>query len=39
MKLAEVYVAAEHAICQTVSDPDLLKSLSSAEEFEVFGWL
>uniref|UniRef100_A0A7N0V8S3 Trafficking protein particle complex II-specific subunit 130 homolog n=2 Tax=Kalanchoe fedtschenkoi TaxID=63787 RepID=A0A7N0V8S3_KALFE len=34
MKLAEVYVAAEHAIHQTVSDPDLLKSLSSVEEFE-----
>ncbi|CAM8954601.1 unnamed protein product [Rhodiola kirilowii] len=34
MKIAEVYVAAEHAMHQTVSDPDLLKSLSSVEEFE-----
>ncbi|KAI4333711.1 hypothetical protein L6164_018484 [Bauhinia variegata] len=34
MRLAEIYVAAEHALTQTISNPDLLKSLSSLEEFE-----
>ena len=35
MRLAEIYVAAEHALQDTISDPNLLKSLSSVEEFEV----
>lgn len=35
MRLAEIYVAAEHALKNTISDPDLWKSLSSLEEFEV----
>lgn len=35
MTLSEVFVAAEHALKRTISDPDLLKSLSSLTEFEV----
>lgn len=35
MRLAEIYVAAEHALRSTISDPNLWKSLSSVEEFEV----
>lgn len=35
MRLSEIYVAAEHALKKTISDPDLWKSLSSLEEFEV----
>lgn len=35
MRLAEIYVAAENALHNTVSNPDLWKSLSSTEEFEV----
>lgn len=35
MRLAEIYVAAEHALRNTISNPDLLNSLSSLEEFEV----
>ena len=38
MRLAEIYVAAEHALKKTISDPELLKSLSSSEEFEVSSW-
>ncbi|KAL3503259.1 hypothetical protein ACH5RR_037708 [Cinchona calisaya] len=34
MRLAEIYVAAEHALWNTISDADLKKSLSSIEEFE-----
>ncbi|KAJ9671728.1 hypothetical protein PVL29_025436 [Vitis rotundifolia] len=34
MRLAEIYVAAEHALQNTISDTDLWKSLSSVEEFE-----
>ncbi|XP_048235084.1 trafficking protein particle complex II-specific subunit 130 homolog isoform X2 [Ricinus communis] len=34
MRLAEIYVAAEHALERTISDADLWKSLSSVEEFE-----
>ncbi|KAM1311019.1 hypothetical protein PS2_007524 [Malus domestica] len=34
MRLAEIYVAAEYALHNTVSNPDLWKSLSSTEEFE-----
>ncbi|XAR56575.1 hypothetical protein NMG60_11037116 [Bertholletia excelsa] len=34
MRLAEIYVAAEHALQSTISDPNLWKSLSSVEEFE-----
>ncbi|KAJ1377614.1 TRAPP II complex, TRAPPC10 [Sesbania bispinosa] len=34
MRIAEIYVAAEHALKQTISNPKLLKSLSSSEEFE-----
>ncbi|KAF3336304.1 Trafficking protein particle complex II-specific subunit 130 [Carex littledalei] len=34
MTLSEVYVAAEYSLKLTVSDPDLLNSLSSLEEFE-----
>ncbi|XP_019456285.1 PREDICTED: trafficking protein particle complex II-specific subunit 130 homolog isoform X2 [Lupinus angustifolius] len=34
MRLAEIYIAAEHALRQTISNPELLKSLSSSEEFE-----
>jgi hypothetical protein len=35
MRLAEIYVAAEHALKHTISDADLWKALSSVEEFEV----
>ena len=35
MRLAEIFVAAEHALKQTISNPELGKSLSSSEEFEV----
>lgn len=35
MRLSEIYVAAEHALKQTISDPNLLMSLSSLQEFEV----
>ncbi|KAH1103796.1 hypothetical protein GYH30_037617 [Glycine max] len=34
MRLAEIFVAAEHALKQTISNPELGKSLSSSEEFE-----
>ncbi|URD88129.1 hypothetical protein MUK42_26812, partial [Musa troglodytarum] len=34
MRLSEIHVAAEHALKRTITDPDLLKSLSSLEEFE-----
>ncbi|XP_022139450.1 trafficking protein particle complex II-specific subunit 130 homolog [Momordica charantia] len=34
MRLAEIYVAAEHALKQTISSSDLWKCLSSVEEFE-----
>ncbi|CAB4277590.1 unnamed protein product [Prunus armeniaca] len=34
MRLAEIYVAAENTLHNTVSNPDLWKSLSSTEEFE-----
>ncbi|KAJ3681363.1 hypothetical protein LUZ60_015852 [Juncus effusus] len=34
MRLSEIYVAAEYALNLTISDPDLLSSLSSLEEFE-----
>lgn len=34
MRLAEIHVAAEHALHQTISNPDLWKSLSSIEDFE-----
>uniref|UniRef100_A0A5B6YWR6 TRAPPC10/Trs130 N-terminal domain-containing protein n=1 Tax=Davidia involucrata TaxID=16924 RepID=A0A5B6YWR6_DAVIN len=34
MRLSEIYVAAEHALQNTISDPDLWKSLSSLKEFE-----
>ncbi|KAL8237867.1 hypothetical protein R6Q59_018948 [Mikania micrantha] len=33
-RLAEIFVAAEHALHATISNPDLWKSLSSLEEFE-----
>jgi trafficking protein particle complex subunit 10 len=35
MRLSEIHVAAEHALKQTISDPDFMTSLSSLEEFEV----
>ncbi|KAK6934303.1 TRAPP II complex TRAPPC10, C-terminal [Dillenia turbinata] len=35
MRLSEIYVAAEHALQNTISDPDLWKSLSSLKEFEL----
>ena len=35
MRLAEIFVAAEHALRNTISDAELWKSLSSVEEFEV----
>ena len=35
MRLAEIYVAAEHALQHTISNTDLWKSLSSLEEYEV----
>ncbi|XP_044499943.1 trafficking protein particle complex II-specific subunit 130 homolog isoform X2 [Mangifera indica] len=34
MRLAEIFVASEHALKHTISNPDLWKSLSSVEEFE-----
>ncbi|WCJ32139.1 hypothetical protein M5689_013579 [Euphorbia peplus] len=34
MRLAEIHVAAEHALKQTISDAGLRKSLSSLDEFE-----
>ncbi|XP_042064578.1 trafficking protein particle complex II-specific subunit 130 homolog isoform X1 [Salvia splendens] len=34
MRLAEIFVAAEHALRNTISDAELWKSLSSVEEFE-----
>ncbi|XP_074319412.1 trafficking protein particle complex II-specific subunit 130 homolog [Silene latifolia] len=34
MSLAEIHVAAEHALRDTISDTDLWKSLSSVENFE-----
>ncbi|KAI3466144.1 hypothetical protein Pfo_022807 [Paulownia fortunei] len=34
MRLAEIFVAAEHALRNTISDAELSKSLSSVEEFE-----
>ncbi|EPS62402.1 hypothetical protein M569_12386, partial [Genlisea aurea] len=34
MRLAEIYVAAEYALRKTISDENLLKSLSSFEDFE-----
>lgn len=34
MRLAEIYVAAEHALQHTISNTDLWKSLSSLEEYE-----
>lgn len=34
MRLAEIHVAAEHALRKAISDPDLWKSLSSIEDFE-----
>lgn len=37
MRLAEIFVAAEHALRNTISDAELWKSLSSVEEFEVIG--
>ena len=35
MRLAEIFVAAEHALRLTISDHDLLKTLSSVQDFEV----
>lgn len=35
MRVAEIYIASEHALKQTISNTELLKSLSSLEEFEV----
>ncbi|CAN6842044.1 unnamed protein product [Brassica oleracea var. botrytis] len=34
MRLAEIFVAAEHALRLTISDHDLLKTLSSVQDFE-----
>ncbi|XP_058751355.1 trafficking protein particle complex II-specific subunit 130 homolog [Vicia villosa] len=34
MRLSEIYIAAEHALKQTISNLGMLKSLSSSEEFE-----
>ncbi|XP_076905262.1 trafficking protein particle complex II-specific subunit 130 homolog [Bidens hawaiensis] len=34
MKLAEIFVAAEHALQKTISNPDLWASFSSLDEFE-----
>ncbi|XWS27962.1 hypothetical protein CRYUN_Cryun25bG0025300 [Craigia yunnanensis] len=34
MRLAEIFVAAEHALKQTISNPDLHKTLSSIQDFE-----
>lgn len=36
MRLAEIFIASEHALKQTISNTELLKSLSSLEDFEVF---
>ncbi|XP_020100478.1 trafficking protein particle complex II-specific subunit 130 homolog isoform X2 [Ananas comosus] len=36
MRLSEIYVAAEHALKQTISDPNLLMPLSSLQEFEKY---
>lgn len=36
LRLSEIFVAAEHALQNTISDKELWKSLSSPEEFEVF---
>lgn len=38
MRLAEIFIAAEHALKQTISNTELWKSLSSFEEFEVSSW-
>lgn len=35
MRLSEIYVAAEHALQKTISDPGLWKCMSSVEDFEV----
>lgn len=35
MRLAEIYVAAEHSLQNTISDSNLWKELSSVMEFEV----
>lgn len=35
MRLAEIFVASEHALHHTISNPNLWKALSSVEEFEV----
>ena len=35
MTLAEIYVAVEHSLHSTVSNPEIWKSFSSVEEFEV----
>lgn len=37
MRLAEIFVAAEHALRNTISDEELWKCLSSVTEFEVIG--
>ncbi|KAE8731744.1 TRS130 protein [Hibiscus syriacus] len=34
MKLAEIFVASEHVLMQTISNPDLQKTLSSIQEIE-----
>ncbi|XWS11081.1 hypothetical protein CRYUN_Cryun38cG0053200 [Craigia yunnanensis] len=34
MRVAEIFVAAEHALKQTISNPDLLETLSSMKDFE-----
>jgi hypothetical protein len=34
VRLAEIYVAADHALQYTITNPDLWKSLSPLEEFE-----
>ena len=38
MRLAEIFVASEHALKQTISNPDLHKTLSSIQDFEVSNW-
>ena len=35
MRLAEIYVAAEHALKQTITSSELWQCLSAVEEFEV----
>lgn len=35
MRLAEIFVASEHALRQTISNPNLWKCFSTVEEFEV----